>query len=121
MSHMMSDSLYCSLCIADTAQLKIQTMIIGKKLLSLKPAVRTRRTYPRVGFKKSENLFKDSPCAVMKTSVDVLTNASKFLMDTFYYVINSISDKKFQQDMIPCGHRLFFLNVFSITIKLSCC
>jgi hypothetical protein len=32
-------------------------------------------------------------------------------MDTFYYVSNSVSDKKFQHDLTPCDPRLFFERV----------
>jgi hypothetical protein len=48
-------------------------------------------------------------------------NASKFLRDTFYYVSYSVSDKRFQHYLIPCGQRLSFSNVFTMTIEGSCC
>jgi hypothetical protein len=40
--------------------------IIGEKLLSLKPVVRTQRSPKRVGLAKRQNHFKDSPCTAMK-------------------------------------------------------
>jgi hypothetical protein len=52
-------------------------------------------------------------------NVDVLTNASKVLRGTCYYVNNSINDQRFQRDLIPCGSRLSFLNVFTMTIEWS--
>jgi hypothetical protein len=64
----------------------------GKKLLSLEPVVRTRRSYERVGLIKRQKSFQGLAVYSHELSVDVLTNESKVLGDTFYYVSHSVSD-----------------------------
>jgi hypothetical protein len=54
---------------------------------------------------------------VRSCSVDVLKNASKVLRDTFYCDSYSVSDQRFQHDLIPCGQGLSFLSVFTMTIE----
>jgi hypothetical protein len=56
--------------------------------------------------------------------VDVLTNASKVLRDTFYYVSYCLSDYRFQHDLIPYAQGLSILKVRTIATKVavnSCC
>jgi hypothetical protein len=59
------------------------SMINTKTLISLKPFIRTQRSYKRVGLKNGNILFEDS-LFVRPCSVDVLTNASKVLIGTHY-------------------------------------
>jgi hypothetical protein len=55
--------------------------IIGKKLLSLKPVVRTRRSYKTAGFIKPQKSFQG--LAMYGHEVfDVLTKASKLIRGT---------------------------------------
>jgi hypothetical protein len=67
---------------------------MAKKLLSLKPVVRTRTSYKRVAFRNGKNVFKDS-LYVWPGSVDFLTNAYKVLRDTFYHVSYLVNDCRF--------------------------
>jgi hypothetical protein len=58
-------------------------VIIGKKFLSLKPVVRTRRSYKRAGLIKQQKSFQG--LAIYGHEVfDVLTNASKHIPDTLF-------------------------------------
>jgi hypothetical protein len=57
--------------------------IIGKKLLSLKPVVRTRSSYNRAGLIKQQKSFQG--LAMYGHEVfDVLTKASKVIPDTLF-------------------------------------
>jgi hypothetical protein len=57
--------------------------IIGKKLLSFKPVVRTRRSYNRAGLIKQQKSFQG--LAMYGHEVfDVLTKASKVIRDTLF-------------------------------------
>jgi hypothetical protein len=59
-----------------------QIDIIGKKLLSLKPVVRSRRSYKIAGLIKRQKSFQG--LAMYGHEVfDVLTKASKVIQDTF--------------------------------------
>jgi hypothetical protein len=57
-------------------------IINGKKLLSLKPAVRTWRTYKESWTQKTAKIFSRT----YMYGHEVLTNVRKVLSDTFYYV-----------------------------------
>jgi hypothetical protein len=57
--------------------------INGKKLLSLKPVVRTRRSFNRAGLKKQQKSFQG--LAMYGHEVfDVLTKASNVIPDTLF-------------------------------------
>jgi hypothetical protein len=57
--------------------------IIGKKLLSLKPVMRTRRSYNRAGLIKQQKSFQG--LAMYGHEVfDVLTKASNVIRDTLF-------------------------------------
>jgi hypothetical protein len=56
-------------------------IIIGKKLLSLKPVLRTRRSYKRAGLTKRQKSFKGLVMYGHEV-FDVLTKASKVTRDT---------------------------------------
>jgi hypothetical protein len=60
-----------------------QLSIIGKKLLSLKPVVRTRKSYNRAGLIKQQNSFQGLTMYGREV-FDVLTKASKVIWDTLF-------------------------------------
>jgi hypothetical protein len=93
-------------------------IINGKKLLSLKPVIRTRRSYKRVGLIKRQESFQRLAVYGHEVLMFLQTRANFLKTQSTTSVTESVI--RFQDDLIPCGQRLYFFNVFTITIERSC-
>jgi hypothetical protein len=87
-------------CHCSAANCNLCRLLNGTKLLSLKPVVRTRRSYQWVGYIKKKKSFPGLTMYSHEVLMSLQTRAN-FLSDTFYDVSYSVNDQRFQHDLIP--------------------
>jgi hypothetical protein len=97
--------------------LKTYYMINGKKLLSLKPVVRTRMSYERVGLRKRQKSFQGLAKYDHEVLIPLQTRA-KFLgkHSTTSVTVSVTRDFNTTWYLVDMD---FFLNVFTMTIECS--
>jgi hypothetical protein len=70
----------------------LSLLLLTKKLLSLKPVVRTRRSYKTAGLRQRQKSLQGLALYGHEVLMSLQTRAKLLIRDTFYYISYSVGD-----------------------------